>query len=204
MWAEAGTTLSLLLSYSLFFFLLQASEELEDRESLAVMAASGLQANSDANNEDESNANDSSDVVEGDAAVDAVDADGGMDFMEQYTQGVSAVETILALDRLRQSVAVKELLRNGVVAKVHTTAGNNASSSGAALMASSSSSQAQQSQFMRKTVSVPNFSHVRECLSAKREIRTREQRSPPPLLLSYLDTFASFPPYFLPYCTYMW
>lgn len=50
---------------------------------------------------------------------------------EKYTRGVSAVESILTLDRLRQSVAVKEL------------------------------EQARgQPITMRKTASVPNFSQV--------------------------------------------
>lgn len=49
---------------------------------------------------------------------------------EKYTRGVSAVESILTLDRLRQSVAIKELL------------------------------QAQGQPLMRKTASVPNFSQV--------------------------------------------
>lgn len=49
---------------------------------------------------------------------------------EKYTRGVSAVESILTLDRLRQSVAVKELL------------------------------QAQGQPLMRKTASVPNFSQM--------------------------------------------
>lgn len=51
-------------------------------------------------------------------------------FLEKYTRGVSAVESILTLDRLRQSVAVKELL------------------------------QARGQPLMRKTASVPNFSQV--------------------------------------------
>lgn len=51
---------------------------------------------------------------------------------EKYTRGVSAVESILTLDRLRQSVAIKELEQS------HG-----------------------QSLSMRKTVSVPNFSQVR-------------------------------------------
>lgn len=50
--------------------------------------------------------------------------------IEKYTRGVSAVESILTLDRLRQSVAIKELL------------------------------QAQGQPLMRKTASVPNFSQV--------------------------------------------
>lgn len=53
--------------------------------------------------------------------------------VEKYTRGVSAVEGILSLDRLRQSVAVKELL------------------------------QAKGQPLMRKTVSVPNFSQVGLC-----------------------------------------
>lgn len=52
-------------------------------------------------------------------------------FAEKYTRGVSAVESILTLDRLRQSVAIKEL---------EQTHGQPLS--------------------MRKTVSVPNFSQV--------------------------------------------
>lgn len=51
-------------------------------------------------------------------------------YTEKYTRGVSAVESILTLDRLRQSVAIKELL------------------------------QAQGQPLMRKTASVPNFSQV--------------------------------------------
>lgn len=49
---------------------------------------------------------------------------------EKYTKGVTSVESILLLDRLRQSVAVKEILQ----------------SAGRPLM--------------RKTASVPNFSNV--------------------------------------------
>ncbi|XP_045495500.1 kinesin-like protein KIF13A isoform X4 [Colias croceus] len=59
----------------------KASEELEERESLAQIAATG---------EDSSFAD-------------------GETYIEKYTRGVSAVESILTLDRLRQSVAVKEL-----------------------------------------------------------------------------------------------
>ncbi|XP_045481473.1 kinesin-like protein KIF13A isoform X2 [Harmonia axyridis] len=77
----------------------KASEELEDRESLAQIAASG----------EESSWGD------------------GESYIEKYTKGVSAVESILMLDRLRQNVAVKELL------------------------------QAKGQPLMRKTASVPNF-----------------------------------------------
>ncbi|XP_063219921.1 kinesin-like protein KIF13A isoform X3 [Bacillus rossius redtenbacheri] len=80
----------------------KASEELEDRESLAQIAASG---------EDSSFCD-------------------GETYIEKYTRGVSAVESILTLDRLRQSVAVKELL------------------------------QAHGQPLMRKTASVPNFSQI--------------------------------------------
>jgi kinesin family protein 13 len=61
------------------------SEDIEDRESLALVAASGIEG---------------------------VTLD-GESYIEKYTKGVSAVEGILALDKLRQEVAVKELLQNG-------------------------------------------------------------------------------------------
>ncbi|KAF5272853.1 hypothetical protein FQR65_LT00449 [Abscondita terminalis] len=82
----------------------KASEELEDRESLAQIAASG---------EDTS-------LCDGET------------YIEKYTRGISAVESILTLDRLRQNVAVKELL------------------------------QAKGQPLMRKTASVPNFSQALE------------------------------------------
>ncbi|KAK2703262.1 hypothetical protein QYM36_018247 [Artemia franciscana] len=81
----------------------KASEELEDRESLAQLAAS----------EDS-----------------GMPTEDGESYIEKYTRGVSAVESLLALDRLRQSVATKELLQ--------------ASGKG----------------FIRKTASVPNISHL--------------------------------------------
>ncbi|KAM7345491.1 kinesin heavy chain 73 isoform 1-T1 [Cochliomyia hominivorax] len=81
----------------------KASEELEDRESLAQLAASG----------------------------DDCSASDGETYIEKYTRGVSAVESILTLDRLRQNVAVKEL---------ETAHG--------------------QPLTMRKTCSVPNFSQI--------------------------------------------
>ncbi|CAB0014725.1 unnamed protein product [Nesidiocoris tenuis] len=82
----------------------KASEELEERESLAQIAASC----------------DDSVVIEGES------------YIETYTKGVSAVEGILTLERLRQKVAVKELLQH----------------KGISLLA------------MRKTCSVPNFSQL--------------------------------------------
>lgn len=80
----------------------KSSEELEDRESLAQLAASG----------------------------DDLECDGET-YIEKYTKGVSAVESILTLDRMRQNVAVKELEQS------HG-----------------------QPMSMRKTASVPNFSQV--------------------------------------------
>ncbi|KAG8226151.1 hypothetical protein J437_LFUL005812 [Ladona fulva] len=67
-------------------------------------------------------------------------------FAEKYTRGVSAVESILTLDRLRQNVAVKELLQNR-----GTAVGSIGGASPNAI---------RQSNFMRKTASVPNFSHI--------------------------------------------
>ncbi|RWS23893.1 Kinesin-like protein KIF13A, partial [Leptotrombidium deliense] len=79
----------------------KSSEDIEDRESLALMAASC----------------DNSTIFDGES------------YIEKYTKGVSAVESILTLDRLRQEVAIKELL----------TLKNN------------------QQAFIRKTASVPNI-----------------------------------------------
>ena len=75
----------------------------------------------------------------------------GETFIEKYTRGVSAVETILTLDRLRQSVAVKELLSEKIKQQAPTPIVGMAPNGGGAAAAS---------QFMRKTVSVPNFSQV--------------------------------------------
>lgn len=90
------------VTYQIVSNIPKASEELENRESLAQIAASG----------EDSSLSD------------------GETYIEKYTKGVSAVESILTLDRLRQSVAVKELL------------------------------QAQGQPLMRKTASVPNFSQM--------------------------------------------
>ena len=60
----------------------RASEELEERASLARMAGSGQE------------------VAKGD----------GESFIEQYTKGAAAVQDLLQMDRVRQSVAVKEAL----------------------------------------------------------------------------------------------
>lgn len=62
----------------------KACEDLEGRETLALMAAQGL---------------------------DDVAAD-GESYIEKYTKVVISVESILNLDKLRQDVAVKELLHS--------------------------------------------------------------------------------------------
>ena len=90
----------------------KSSAELEDRESLAVMAASGQD----------------------------LETEDGETYIEAYTKGLSAVDTILHLDRLRQSVAVKEKLKT-----VDTAA--------------------QQQKNMRKTMSVPNFVQMSQSFS---------------------------------------
>lgn len=72
----------------------------------------------------------------------------GETFIEKYTKGISAVETILALDRLRQSVVVRELVqakRNKSILSFFKFDGEKWDIS---------------SQHMRKTMSVPNFGNV--------------------------------------------
>ncbi|KAH8401746.1 hypothetical protein KR009_007617, partial [Drosophila setifemur] len=101
----------------------KASEELEDRESLAQLAASG----------DDCSASDGETYIGGFFRSNPLDSllKALPNPTEKYTRGVSAVESILTLDRLRQNVAVKEL---------ETAHGQPLS--------------------MRKTVSVPNFSQI--------------------------------------------
>lgn len=93
------------VTYEVVSSIPKESEDIEDRESLAALAVSG---------------------------IDNTSFD-GESYIEKYTKGVSAVESILALDKLRQEVAVKELLtaKNGP-----SNAVNDA---------------------IRKTLSVPNF-----------------------------------------------
>ncbi|KAJ8021167.1 Kinesin-like protein KIF13A [Holothuria leucospilota] len=71
------------VTYEIVSNIPKASEDPEDRETLALMAASG---------NDENGSGD------------------GETYIEKYTKGVSAVESILALDRLRQEVIIKEKL----------------------------------------------------------------------------------------------
>ena len=103
----------------------KASEELEDRESLAQLVVSG---------EDTSLFDGETYIGENFSLLYTFILIFSSYFLEKYTRGVSAVENILSLDRLRQSVAVKELL------------------------------QAKGQPLMRKTASVPNFSQVRKYL----------------------------------------
>ena len=70
-----------------------------------------------------------------------LETEDGETYIEAYTKGLSAVDTILQLDRLRQSVAVKEKLK---------TVGSAAQ---------------QQQQNMRKTMSVPNFVQMSQSFS---------------------------------------
>ena len=67
-------------------------------------------------------------------------------FLFTFFAGVSAVETILTLDRLRQSVAIKELINAKSKHLLPMGGQNNASNNN--------------NPFMRKTVSVPNMSCV--------------------------------------------
>ena len=90
----------------------KSSAELEDRESLAVMAASGQD----------------------------LETEDGESYIEKYTKGLSAVDTILQLDKLRQSVAVKEKMKSAELTGQHQ-------------------------QNIRKTVSVPNFVQMSQSFS---------------------------------------
>ena len=108
------------------------------------------------------------DAADNNADNDADSADGSGDgetFIEKYTRGVSAVETILTLDRLRQSVVVKELVTQAAKGRSPTNAGANGAGGGAGVGVSGGFGG--NSQFMRKTVSVPNFTNV--SISALRE-----------------------------------
>ena len=106
----------------------KASEDLEDRESLAKLAASGLHLISYMiylilNCIQFHHCCVGDDVMSAD----------GESYIEKYTKSVGAVESILTLDRLRQNLAVKELVQS-----------RGGMSSAA----------------MRKTFSVPNLSQL--------------------------------------------
>ncbi|XP_052250414.1 kinesin-like protein KIF13B isoform X2 [Dreissena polymorpha] len=81
-WTREESMLASGITFDVVSNIPKASEDLEHMESLAQMAAS--------QNE--------------------VSAEDGETYIEKYIRGVSAVESILTLDRLRQEVAVKELM----------------------------------------------------------------------------------------------
>lgn len=121
---KSDTTCHSGVTYEVVSNIPKASEELEDRESLAQIAATG---------EDCSASDGETYIGEWpNCASRTFSSDFKTFSTEKYTRGVSAVESILVLDRLRQSVAVKEIEQT----------------------------QSKQQLSMRKTASVPNFSQV--------------------------------------------
>ena len=76
------------------------------------------------------------------AAGQEIVTEDGESYIEKYTKGLSAVDTILHLDRLRQSVAVKERLKQKTLTPSQ-----------------------QQPVNMRKTMSVPNFVQMSQSFS---------------------------------------
>ena len=69
-----------------------------------------------------------------------LETEDGESYIEKYTKGLSAVDTILQLDKLRQSVAVKEKMKSAELTGQHQ-------------------------QNIRKTVSVPNFVQMSQSFS---------------------------------------
>jgi kinesin family protein 13 len=128
------------VTYEIVSCIPKASEDPEDRETLALMAASG------------------GDLTTFD----------GESYIEKYTKGVSAVESILALDRLRQEVAAKELLaRKG---KLSTTSSQEA--------------------MIRKTASVPNMANIAFFNSPVSGSSTKLEKSDSSFDLSYITNTA--------------
>jgi len=118
LWKKLGPSRnlsSLGVIYHLVYNIPSASAELENRESLAVAAASGQE----------------------------VFADDGESFIEKYSKGISAVDEILRTDRIRQEIALKELL----VKQRATLTGHHPGHA------------------MRKTFSVPNIRQLKTTLS---------------------------------------
>jgi len=111
------------ITYEMVSSIPKASEDIEDRESLALLAAS---------------------------SVDLTACD-GESYIERYSKSVSAVESVLALDRLRQEVAVREQLTKKAKYQVRPV-----HSSGAASRSLLSAG----SEALRKTVSVPNMANI--------------------------------------------
>lgn len=129
------------VTYEIVSSIPKASEVVEDPETLALMAASGQDLNSF----------------------------DGESYIEKYTKGVSAVESILALDRLRQEVAVKELLaRKG---KFNASANSKES-------------------YMRKTVSVPNMAQMAFLSPTIGGSSTKLEKSDSFIDLSYITSTA--------------
>lgn len=122
---KSDTTCHSGVTYEVVSNIPKASEELEERESLAQIAATGEDCSAMADGE----------TYIGNFYYSINVCASFLIFivpLEKYTRGVSAVESILVLDRLRQSVAVKEIEQT----------------------------QCKQQLSMRKTASVPNFSQV--------------------------------------------
>lgn len=109
--SRADTLSAAGITYEIVSCVPKASENPEDRETLALVAASDLD----------------------------LKASDGESYIEKYTKGVSAVESILVLDKLRQQVATKELLAKK---------GRFTTNSSEAL------------QNIRKTASVPNMAII--------------------------------------------
>lgn len=108
------------ITYEIVASIPKASEDIEDRESLALLAASD---------------------------VDLTACD-GESYIERYTKSVSALESLLTLDRLRQEVAVREQIAKKAKRALQLLQSNNrVSSTGYGLENSE----------LRKTLSVPNM-----------------------------------------------
>lgn len=108
------------ITYEIVASIPKASEDIEDRESLALLAASD---------------------------VDLTACD-GESYIERYTKSVSALESLLTLDRLRQEVAIREQIAKRAKRALQLLQSNNhVSSTGYSL----------ENNELRKTLSVPNM-----------------------------------------------
>lgn len=98
--------------YELVSNIPSATEDIENRETLAIKAVEqSLKSTPTQSTADNLNSSSSSSVP----APPQQEAE--VNFIEHYSRGVSALESLLQLDRLRQQVATKELLTTGVVSK---------------------------------------------------------------------------------------
>lgn len=107
------------ITYEVVSSIPKASEDIEDRESLALLAASD---------------------------VDLTACD-GESYIERYTKSVSALESILTLDRLRQEVAVRERIAKKAKRALQLLSSTNNNN----FYNNSENSE------LRKTLSVPNM-----------------------------------------------